>query len=113
MSIKVGDRVLCINDTGHVMSMTGEHSGLKKGREYIVYGILVCPKCGEVTYDVGFTLPNEPNVTTDMVCFKCRTDIKQSGRVWYASSRRFVKVNEVKEVQYVKLEVKIEEPCLN
>jgi hypothetical protein len=81
--IKINDRVLCINDKGHILT-NGEHSGLKKGREYIVYGMLLCPKCGEVILDVGLTLPNDPRVTSDLSCSNCDADFKQSGRVWYA-----------------------------
>jgi hypothetical protein len=106
---KVGDRVLCIDDSGHMMSQTHERSALRKGREYIIYGIIECT-CGTISFDIGLTLPSD---SSDIMTCMCGRDRKIPERTWYALSKRFVKISEVKEVQYVKLEVEIEEPCLN
>jgi len=61
--MKKGDRVICINASN---SGDGLSAPLKKGREYIIYGVYNCD-CGLVKFDVGL-------VGTDkypMMCSGC------------------------------------------
>lgn len=99
--MKIGDRVVCIDD-----SNTGYEKPLIKGREYIIYNIKKCNVCGIVNYDIGHI----SSLDVDCSCFNV---ISNAGCGWFFKSTRFRKVEEKKEVNYVKLEIKIEEPCLN
>lgn len=106
MSIKIGDRVLCINDSGHNQRPIIIKSSLKKGREYIVYGIFKC-LCGSISYDVGIV-----SHVYSSVCKSCSGSFEANG-VWRCHSSRFVKAETRTEVNYVKVEIEIEEPILN
>ena len=95
--MKVGDRVVCIK--AHSMSICP----LIVGREYIVYGVQNCCK---TTIDIGIT--NECGT----YCTGCYS-LLSSGGIWWLNSKLFRKVEEKIEVNYVKLEIEIEEPILN
>lgn len=97
---KVGDRVLCIDDSEHTSN--GIQSTLKKGREYIVYGLGIC-KCG-ILLDIGITCIVK---AINIKCGWCK-DTRPDDGIHYAHSRRFVKVKP--EYQVVKSEIKEKEP---
>lgn len=94
--MKVGDRVICIK--AHSQS----NCPLIVGREYIVYGI---QNCCHLVIDVGI-ISGYP-----VRCLKCGD--KTIDSVWWLSAMLFRKVEEKREVNYVKLEIEIEEPILN
>lgn len=100
--MKTGDRVVCIDDSG------GHYTNLKKGREYIIYDVKKkqCG-CNGVLIDVGLSSSVEPCLCT---CGSCRKYYYDT-LVHYVGEQRFRKVEE--KVSYVKLEIEVEEPCLN
>ncbi len=106
--MNIGDIVICNDDSGHE-TFQGTKSSLKRGREYIIYQINEC-KCGKILYDVGITFPSNRYFTT---CKDCKSDIDHGTGTWWCGARRFSKRETKSEVQYVKLEVKIEEPIMN
>lgn len=98
--IKINDRVVCI-------SKLPNHNTII-GREYIVYGINVC-SCGKRSFDVGVPPKNGLSYTTCVICHNhLNEDVIQ-----YIAEFRFRKIEEATTVNYVKLEVEIEEPILN
>lgn len=101
--IKIGDRVLCIN-------AKGKDSNLKEGREYIVYDILQCG-CGVINLNVGTTFNYGISNT---YCTTCGNDLSYDETDWNKIERFVKKEEQVRyEVQYVKIEVDIEDPILN
>lgn len=96
--IKIGDRVVCIDNSGHV------NPNLIKGREYIVYAIKEC-RCGIVSFEIGIITEK------GVICSFCSSELANVGEPAWFASRRFRKVEE--KVNYVKLEIEIEEPIYN
>jgi hypothetical protein len=97
-TFKVGDRVVCIK----------EHPTMPElivGREYIVYGI---NKCCVEAIDVGIF------ANSNCLCSACKQPMSDE-KVFFFNVNRFRKVEEQRnvEVQYVKVSVPVEEPCLN
>lgn len=100
--MKIGDRVVCVKAI----------TPLIRGREYIVYNITNCNKCGKHKLDVGITIVWDVFSTMRMECYNCHNTVPvNEGDIRLFNPNRFRKVEE--QVNYVKLEVKIEEPCLN
>lgn len=94
--MKTGDRVVCIDDSG-------KSSRLTKGKEYIIHNTSNC-SCGQKIIDVGISNP------FNVKCY-CGECVSFKGGVDWCSPKRFRKVEE--KVNYVKLEIEVEEPCLN
>lgn len=94
--MKTGDRVVCINDSG-------KSSRLTKGKQYIIQDSKIC-SCGEEIIDVGISNPN------NVKCY-CGCRVSFSGGIDWCSTSRFRKVEE--KVNYVKVEIQIEQPILN
>jgi hypothetical protein len=94
---KINDRVICIKAHPTVPQLV-------VGREYIVYDINTC--CVS-TIDVGIFTDNNCS------CVMCGKQMSDS--IMYFNENRFEKVQTQtkEEVQYVKLDIPVEEPCLN
>jgi len=105
--MKINDRVICVNAKGL------EYLGLIKGREYIIYGIDICTKCNNVSFDIGLNL--QQKLICGYRCSCCYTINALDTKIGFCNSKRFRKVEIKKEVQYVKQEIKIniEELILN
>lgn len=95
--IKVGDRVVCIDDSGA--------GNLIKNREYIVYAFKQLKCCGQMLIDVGLM------TISGQQCYSCKSDVTPENSTAYFRLGRFRKVEE--KVNYVKLEIAIQEPILN
>lgn len=95
--MKTGDRVKCVKS--HSTGL-----GSVNGLDYIVYNSRVC-ECGEQKLDIGMKIPESGQGTI------CRCGLLTTSEVFWHSSRLFRKVEE--KVNYVKLEIEVEEPCLN
>lgn len=93
--IKTGDRVICID--------ASNSSVLIEGREYVAGEIETL--CCEVVIEVGLYSTN------DIRCNMCSTHVIDVGELAYFRLDRFRKVEE--KVNYVKQEIKLEEPILN
>lgn len=101
--MKTGDRVVCID--AKVTDSNGEISyPLRLKGEYIIQDVNLCV-CGQVSFDVGLNIPSD-YTSTFCTCGKLTY-----GNTWFFRSTRFRKVEE--KVNYVKLEIEVEEPCLN
>ena len=100
MIFKIGDRVLCVKSHSNPICT------LVKGREYIIYDIKSC-KCSH-SLNVGI----HNDIFDEIECKSCNTTIGSNG-IWWLDQKRFVKVQEETRTNYVKLEVKIEEPIYN
>lgn len=100
-NIKIGARVVCVDDS------LQHNTNLKKGREYIVYAIK--EGCCEQLVDVGLYYQDNSNNVT--MCFTCKKLRKKDMSTPFLRISRFRKVEE--KTNYVKLEVKVQEPCLN
>lgn len=103
MDFRVGDRVVCIKSS-RFPNQAFSVVDLVKGREYIIYAI----EKGHCGFIVDIGLSNYKIQKARCIC----------GHVYnthdrFVNASRFRKVEEKKEIQYVKLEVKIEEPCLS
>lgn len=96
---KIGDRVVCIKQKE-------DFPVLVVGRHYIVYDVL---NCCEQEIDIGLEIAKGYNCC---VCAICDNIIDTSGK-FFLEAKLFRKVEEQKEVQYVKQEIEIEEPILN
>lgn len=94
--MKTGDRVKCVNKSDD------EDCPLVVGRDYIVYSTKNC--IHEKAVDVGFI------ADTGTECRMGCVFSKYNG-IWWFDERLFRKVEE--KVNYVKLEIQVEEPCLN
>lgn len=99
-NFKVGDRVVCVDASGK------PYSNLRTVK-YIVNQVQVCV-CGSVSIDVGLLHFAPLRIT---YC-ECGNELVGLDVDW-CCPQRFRKVEEKKEVNYVKLEIEIEEPCLN
>lgn len=93
-NIQIGDRVVCIK--AHSQGF------LVVGREYIVYDIRSC-NC-EIVYNVG-------THKYGSYCDVCGVTVSEVGEESFFSSALFAKVQE--KTNYVRIEIEIEEPCLN
>lgn len=101
-NFKIGDRVICINNSSKF------NIPLKLDRKYIIYDIRPS-HCGtEIKLNVGLT-----SINIQYSCPSCNTITSKIGEKIYFKSSRFRKVEEKQEVNYIKLKVEIEEPCLN
>jgi hypothetical protein len=104
--IKVNDRVVYVDD----VELPGYfRPPAIKGREYIVYGKITC-KCGTVHFDIGLITTNQ-NDGDDDYCANCHRITVPNTNSVFVESWRLRKIEE--KVNYVKLEVEVEEPCLN
>jgi hypothetical protein len=106
---KVGDRVVCINNSLLSGGSTLRNQPkLIKGREYIIYDIMPCD-CGSLKLDVGLASNNEI-----FTCNSCGIDnIINGNEIHWCASERFRKVEEKKEYIAVTSNVEVEEPILN
>lgn len=95
--MKIGDRVTCIRSHS---SFTGS----KKGRDYIIYSEDICA-CGLRSFDIG--IENGPEIHGSV----CVCGNFHFTSIFWHDEILFRKVEE--KVNYVKLEVAIEEPILN
>lgn len=98
---KIGDRVRCIK----------AHSTNRKlivGREYIIYDMKTC-NCGYLVFYVGLTSSNG----TSTRCRGCNMYFDSTRDDAYFGSMLFEKAEEKTEYKVVKLEIEVEEPCLN
>lgn len=102
---KVGDRVRCINNR-NLNSINADNPKLVLGREYIVYQIHVCSKCGLLSLDVG--LHNDG----DTIVCDCLDKFNPQG-IHYCNSSRFEKAIEKVEYIAVTTNIEIQEPALN
>lgn len=98
--MKVGQRIICINDE----SRGGYPNGLQEGHEYTVLATRTCPHCGEELVDVG-SIPYLPVST----CSKCAGLYANEDR-WFFQSGRFLPVEERSEVTLEDFLAKIEHP---
>ena len=92
MKFEIGDIVKCIKVDGE--DNTYMYPPLILGREYIVYGIRACSKCGEIDLDVGLITPYENSTEF------CACDVEiciPAGVAWWCDANRFVKRVSVKE----------------
>lgn len=107
-NLKVGDRVVCVDDSFELMDHT-DICNLKKGRMYIVHSIKTCI-CGGDTLNVGAIvifgdLSNLHCLFCDALLFeRCRSSE-------FFSASRFRKVTEQPRV--IRIEVERTEPVLN
>lgn len=99
--MKTGDRVKCVKSHS-----SGQ--GVVQGRDYIVYAQETCA-CGRRVIDVGIKFPT--SVTGIINYMICRCGHLTSTHVFWQDESLFRKVEE--KVNYVKLEIEVEEPCLN
>jgi hypothetical protein len=95
IDMEIGDKVKCIDGSNHKVI---------EGREYIIYDIHTCG-CGTVSLDVG--------IEDYLGCFCSCNAVVANDTHWFAAKSRFIKVVTKKEVQYVKMSIKIEEPIYN
>lgn len=101
---KIGDRAKCINAS----SLNGGNPPpLVLGREYIVYGIDICPKCQLVALDIGL-------VSQTKLGSHCPCGINTlPSLIWWAAASRFEKAIEKVEYIAVATDIEIQEPVLN
>ncbi len=88
--IKKGDTVICIN-TGYLGGIPdATNPPLRKGSEYLVSGIDVCP-CGVVALDVGIAAT--AGATNNCYCGRAT----QNEPIWWCDVKRFVKKQSLEE----------------
>lgn len=102
MDFKIGQMVICVNNTRlHPQSVVlGRNAPpLKLNGKYVVQGIKECD-CGAVSLDVGLITQ-----TGRIVCHKCSNTT--TGDVWWCSSLRFSpeKTEEETKTEYKVVEI--------
>jgi len=101
MCTKIGDTVICVNNSDLRVNLKGNPPALVLYEKYKIKGMNFCD-CGRVSYDVG--LPSIGSVGT--VCVRCNHMLPNNDIHWCASERFVTEfTNEhleaaVKEEQY-------------
>ena len=90
---KEGDRVICIDN-----SVTNFNHGLILHKEYEILGVLKCPKCGKISYDVG--IPLKPYKVIRRSCGHYLV----TNTYWVRGSR-FTKLRSLAESEFLKAEI--------
>lgn len=91
---KVGDRVTCITVSSFrsQIALDAKLPDLVLYRDYIVYAVKYCEKCGEQAIDVGLTT----NANVRCYCSGCTHNYVHTGTERWCASKRFRKKEEQK-----------------
>lgn len=103
-NFKVGDRVVCVDDSCAADLITT----LKVGSQYIINSMTLC-KCGHIRLNVGAVTISKRLVGFD--CYYCGVLLANEDIIQIHSYTRFRKV--IEQPRVIRIEVERTEPVLN